>query len=156
VSGKNTERTEYYDKSGFQIRVSEPKNTTISENGVDYIKIEIINKKEFKIERRDDIFSTNANENKFGNWNNNDIKLTINGQMNENEIWASIRMNSNKHRNLDIVERIKIDRVSGDYEYLREVNSSIGDSKKGEPYILMISTSDNVSKGKCEKFTRKF
>ena len=156
VSVKETEQTEYYDKLGNQIRVSELKNNTISENGIDYVKIEITNKNTFKIEIGDHVYSTNPNENKFGTWNNEEITLSINGQMKENEIFVIAKMSTNKYSNLNTLRRIKIDRVSGDYEYLIKGNAIYGEPKKDEAYHLRILNNDSVSKGNCEKFIRKF
>ena len=157
VKGFHKEMEVSKDSDGITRWSGQPKENKYNDKGVSYIKITSDDKNYFKYESGKTIYSTKDGESVFNGWIKNEIDVKVNNASDENLIFITANMYSKKYGEMRVFDKIKIDRISGDYQSISEANDTMGKVEKNEK-INFITTSSSFfeSKGNCEKFDRKF
>lgn len=145
------------DSDGITTWTGQPKENKYDEKGIDYIKITYDDKNYFKYESGKTIYSTKDGESVFNGWSKSEIDVKVKNASDKNLIFITANIFSNKDGEMRVFERIKIDRISGDYEAMSDLQSTEGkvDKSKKVNFIgRVFNYYENT--GKCEKFARKF
>jgi len=159
VNGNVITREVWKNGEGLTTKETNPKDEPYSYDDVSYFVITTDDEKYLKIQRSDDIiYSTVQSESKFLSWDKKDLTIKIINNSDFNRINLVARMNiRKKDLMMDVLERIKIDRISGNYERIYEVDSASGvllSEMKSNHITYRTERYKDV--GVCGNFTRKF
>lgn len=133
------------------------KKEEINDSAIDYIKITFGDYNYFRFESGKTIYSTSMEENIFNGWNKEEMSVTFTNLTDSNTISLRAQMGTEKYGQMQIMQRITIDRVSGKYEVVETKNDTWGKPKKDDVVFKQVFTNTYMkSIGVCEKFSRKF
>ena len=157
MDSTHTEMQFYKNLDGLQITPDITNKKNYHDKYLQYIKVIFGDNDYFKIEFSGTIYSNKEGESQYNTWNKKEMEVKAKNYSNENTILVVADMYSTKYGEMRVHETITIDRTSGAYEMISEMNDTIGKIKKeSKENYIMKSHLYSESKGNCEKFNRKF